>query len=184
VFDQPGRLRIEVTGDDLTLLTSEAGGHQIQRVPPTERKGRVHTSSVIVSVIPSHLYEKTDISISEKDLQIEWFSGTGKGGQNRNKVQACCRLTHIPSGITKSAQCRTRSQSYAEALNSLGAEIANNTEAESRSVLLTTKNTQTRNPANDRIRTYRFKDDIAIDHRTGKKASLSKVLGGRFDILS
>lgn len=120
MLDVPGEIHIEVCGDNLTQLNNEPGAHRLQRVPPTERRGRVHTSTVTVAVINTDQFTKPDYStIHENDLKIEWYSGTGAGGQNRNKVKCSCRLTHIPSGIVKTAQTRSRENSYKEAHASL-----------------------------------------------------------------
>ena len=93
-------------------LDNEPGGHRIQRVPPTERKGRVHTSTVTVAVLDPSIAQT---AIQDRDLRVEWYSGTGAGGQYRNKHQNSCRITHIPTGIQATAQCRSRENSYTEA---------------------------------------------------------------------
>ena len=102
-------IKIEVEGKDLRQLDNEAGGHRIQRVPPTERKGRVHTSSVTVAVIdPSISTDTSYTQIDDSDFSVEWFSGTGKGGQHRNKKKNSCKMTHIPTGIMETRQGRKR----------------------------------------------------------------------------
>ena len=106
MLDVPGETRIEVNGPDLTQLNNEPGGHRLQRVGPTERKGRVHTSTVTVAILNVDHYQPK--SINEKDIKVEWFSGTGCGGQNRNKVMTSCRLTHLETGTVQTAQCRSR----------------------------------------------------------------------------
>ncbi len=76
----------------------EAGGHRVQRVPLTERNGRVHSSTVTVSVLPDTV-QGGPAPLSEDDLQVEWYSGSGAGGQHRNKHQNSVQLRHLPTGI-------------------------------------------------------------------------------------
>lgn len=88
---------------NLNGLLSEAGGHRVQRIPHGEKRGRVHSSTVTVSVLDKSQPQKVVDEFDEKDFQITFFSGTGPGGQNRNKVQASARITHLPTGLVRSA---------------------------------------------------------------------------------
>lgn len=174
-------IRIEVDVPDTIRLEAEAGGHRIQRIPPTEKKGRVHTSTVTVSVTSA--VEKK-FNLDQRDVEIEWFSGTGKGGQNRNKVQNSCRLTHIPTGIQASAQTRDRTNSYKLALETLESRVIEQLKTESNKKKSLEKKTQVGSGMRgDKIRTYRFQDDIVCDHRSGKKSSATKILDGYFNLL-
>lgn len=185
VLDVPGKIHIAVEGPDLTHLRSEAGGHRLQRVPPTERKGRVHTSTVVVAVIDSAQHARADYSdIDRRDLHVEWYSGSGGGGQHRNKHQNSCRLTHIPTGIVKSAQTRSRDSSYKEALRDLTQVLQSNASHLS----MVTRSADRKNQMGsgmrgDKIRTYRFQDNVATDHNSGKKVPLSKYMNGFVDML-
>lgn len=172
-----GELHLEVTGKDLTGLENESGGHRIQRVPPTERKGRVHTSTVTVAIIENA--EKIDSSIPEKDLKIEWYSGTGAGGQHRNKKQNSCRITHIPTGTVVTAQSRSRENSLSEAMtiiqetfNKLQSSCYNSNIAADRKIQVGS------GMRGDKIRTYQFTNDLVVDHQTGKRMILSKYMRG------
>ena len=173
---------MEVEGSDLSALDSEPGGHRIQRVPPTERKGRVHTSTVTVAVIDSKAVSQ--VEFNKQDFKIEWYSGTGAGGQNRNKVMNSCRITHIPSGAVATAQTRSRINSLDLAKSSLLCRL--------NEIRASTVNGQISNERKeqvgsgmrgDKIRTYRFQDDIVTDHRTGKRSSVKKVMSGYFELL-
>lgn len=185
VLDAPGKYHIEVCGDDLIQLNNESGTSVLQRVPPTERKGRVHTSTVSVAVINTDQFIQPDYTvIDSKDLKIEWYSGTGCGGQRRNKVKSSCRLTHLPTNTVRTAQTRSRENSYNEALVALTIglqQVVSETLGIAKSHERKTQ--MGSGMFADKVRTYRFQDNIATDHRTGKKAHLSKVLEGNFDLL-
>lgn len=183
--DQPGEVHIEVTGTDLSQLSNESGGHRLQRVPPTERRGRVHTSTVTVAVLNTDDYTEPDYSqIDSSDFKIEWYSGTGAGGQHRNKHQNSIRLTHLPTGLIETAQCRSRETSHKEAMDAMLKTLRSN--AKYASIVaqsIERKKQMGSGQRGDKVRTYRFQDDIATDNRSGKKANLSKVMGGQFDLL-
>jgi protein subunit release factor A len=183
VDQRPGEIILEVTGQDLTELENEAGGHRIQRIPPTERRGRVHSSTVTVAVIDEavHLDRKL-LARSDGDFLVEWYSGTGCGGQYRNKHQNSCRLTHVPTGIIQTAQCRSRQNSLNEAkmnlIKLLDGRAGNN------AMLAADRRAQVGSGMRgDKVRTYRFQDNIVKDHVTGKSAPVDRVMSGRFDLL-
>jgi peptide chain release factor 1 len=151
-------------------------------VPPTERNGRVHSSTVTVAVLKSNTQKRREFA--DKDFRVEWFSGTGGGGQYRNKHQNSCRLIHIETGLVESAQCRSRANSYKEAKEALIRRIeamdANTHHQHTASIR---KNQVGSGMRGDKIRTYRFRDDIVTDHESGKSASCTKVMKGNFDLL-
>ena len=166
-------------------MQNEAGGHRLQRIPPTERKGRVHTSTVTVSALDLSQYQKPDYTkIEEKDLIIEWYSGTGAGGQHRNKHQNSIRLTHKPTGLVETAQKRSRESSKKDALSQLIKRLQQDAKNQYRiEITADRKNQMGSGMRGDKIRTYRFQDDVATDHRNSKKVILSKILEGNFDLL-
>jgi len=162
-------------------LYNESGGHRIQRVPPTERKGRVHTSTVTVAIVDPAEIKTT---IRDSDLKIEWYSGTGAGGQHRNKHQNSCRITHIPTGTVATAQCRSRENSLAEAMSAIEQRVCNQAQNEFTAEVSANRRQQVGSGMRgDKIRTYRFQDDRVQDHITSKTASTKKVLQGHFDLL-
>lgn len=174
-------MHILVDGPDLTSLESESGGHRIQRVPPTERKGRVHTSTVTVAVIDP---EVTAVVFNERDCDIDWFSGTGAGGQHRNKHQNSCRIVHRPTGITAVAQCRSRTNSLTEAMGIIQKRLDETVRIKYNTAIAQDRKTQVGSGMRgDKIRTYRFQDDKVQDHATNKTASVKRVLSGNFDLL-
>lgn len=166
-------------GTDLTGLDNEPGGHRIQRIPPTERKGRVHTSTVTVAVLDPCLPQT---QIREQDLKIEWYSGTGAGGQHKNKKMCSCRITHIPTGIIATAQTRERPNSYKLARADVESKvIRQQIEISDKSLGLTRKHQIGSGMRGDKIRTYRFQDDVTQDHRSGQKDRTSSVMKGNFE---
>jgi peptide chain release factor 1 len=177
----PGEVFIEVTGVDLSKLQNEAGGHRIQRVPPTERKGRVHTSTVTVAITDPELRVE---EYKESDFRIEWYSGTGAGGQHRNKHQNSCRMTYLPTGQTATAQCRSRQNSLESAKQALLETLNSQARREFKQNLDIDRKLQVGSGMRgDKIRTYRLQDDSVKDHNTGASATVSKVMRGYFDLM-
>ena len=166
----------------MTPLDSETGGHRIQRIPPTETKGRVQTSTVTVAVIePS---TETTSFYPDKDFSIEWYSGTGAGGQHRNKHQNSCRLKHLPTGLETTAQTRSRQSSLLEAKQKLISLVEEKYKATQHGQVSKLRKEQVGSgQRGDKIRTYRFKDDLCTDHNTGKSASVTQLLKGKFNLI-
>jgi peptide chain release factor 1 len=178
-----GECSLEVEGADLSGLDNEPGGHRIQRVPPTERKGRVHTSTVTVAVI-DRMEENKSSAIPQSDLRIEWYSGTGAGGQHRNKHQNSCRITHIPSGTVVTSQNRSRQNSLDSALSELRHRLDFEAKRTYNDNISTNRKSQVGSGMRgDKIRTYRFQDDRVQDHITELGAKCSTILKGNFDLL-
>ncbi len=123
-------------------------------------------------------------AIDSSDLRTEWYSGTGAGGQHRNKHQTSCRLKHLPSGIVVTAQCRSRENSFQEALSELQKRVSLSLDLASHEQTATVRREQVGSGERaDKMRTYRFQEDRVVDHRTGLSASLRSVMSGRFDLL-
>lgn len=107
---------------------------------------------------------------TKKDFKLEWFSGTGPGGQNRNKVQTCVRVTHIPSGLKAISQTeRTRQANLKYAFQTLGKRVKDWIETEIK------KDNVARVTSNERIRTYHFADNRIIDHASGLTISADSL---------
>jgi len=176
-----GEILIEVEAHDLNNLENETGGCRIQRVPPTERKGRVHTSTVTVAVIDPTVVK---FNIQDSDLRIEWYSGTGAGGQNRNKVKNSCRITHIPTGVITTAQTRDRTTSLKLAKQEIIKRVS-----EAQASVVLSKTAQIRKEQvgsgmrGDKSKTIRFQDNTVVDHFTGKRMQADKFMRGFMDAL-
>lgn len=141
----------------------------------------MHTSTVTVAIIDE---STSTIKVSDADLKIEWYSGTGAGGQHRNRHQNSCRITHIPTGIVATAQCRSRENSLAEAKSAIVERVDKiHKDAYTKEVALDRKAQVGTGMRGDKIRTYRFQDDRVHDHITGRSAKCSAVLRGNFDTL-
>ena len=124
------------------------------------------------------------VVIPSIDLKIEWYSGTGAGGQHRNKHQNSCRITHIPTGEVATAQCRSRQNSLDMAMTDIKTRIDNLAKSSyNNSVASNRKQQVGSGMRGDKIRTYRFQDDVVKDHLTDKTASVKKVMSGNFDLL-
>lgn len=157
-------------------MLDEAGGHRWQRVPPTEKKGRVQTSTVTVAVLER---ECSTFELNEKDLEYEYFRSGGPGGQHQNKTSSGVRVRHIPTGIT--AESRGRSQKNNRRL--AREEVQTKLVSKRASKIHNSQNRRRKNQIGsgmrgDKIRTYRVRDDKVVDHRTNKKARLSSLLKG------
>lgn len=117
-------------------------------------------------------------------FRVEWYSGTGAGGQHRNKHQNSCRITHLASGTVVTAQCRSRENSLAQARQEILARVNGRLDG---AVLEARAGERKRQVGSgergDKVRTYRFQDDVVKDHRTGRQARTSAVMAGRFDLL-
>lgn len=124
------------------------------------------------------------IRVMDADLKIEWYSGTGAGGQYRNKHQNSCRITHIPTGITAKAECRSRTNSLEEAKLAIQQRVDSEAQRQYNTTVASDRKRQVgTGMRGDKIRTYRFQDDNVQDHLTGKRAKCSSVLKGNVDLL-
>ena len=124
------------------------------------------------------------VAIPETDLKIEWYSGTGAGGQHRNKHQNSCRITHIPTGEVATAQCRSRQNSLDQARTDIQQRVDKLTKTSYNTHIASDRRQQVGSGMRgDKIRTYRFQDDVVKDHVTDRTASVKKVLAGNFDLL-
>lgn len=163
-------------------LLGEVGGHRIQRVPPTERRGRVHSSTVTVSVLENK--GSGGEQAHPDEFVKEWFSGSGAGGQHRNRHKNALRLKHLPTGEVVTAQCRKRPQSEAQAWAEMRARLESRRAAADHQVEASIRREQVGlGEKADKRRTYRFQDDVVVDHTTGKRAKASRVMKGQFEML-
>jgi len=125
-----------------------------------------------------------DCSFNEKDCEINWFSGTGPGGQNRNKVMASCRIRHIPSGLTATAQTRSRKTSLQQAISDLKKRLDHSTQTSNHYAENSIRKNQVGSgQRSDKIRTIQFQNNRAVDHKTGKKCTAQQYMQGGMYLL-
>jgi len=162
----------------------ESGVHRIQRVPETEKSGRIHTSTASVAILP--IWPKQAIEVKPDDLEITFSRAGGPGGQNVNKVETAVRILHKPSGVVVlSTQERSQQKNREQAMGILRAKLIEEKrlkeEKESREARKEQIGTQDRS---EKIRTYNFLQDRITDHRLKKSwHNIDKIMAGDLDAI-
>lgn len=160
----------------------EAGGHRWQRIPPTERSGRVHTSTVTVAVF--EMRERHRFALRDVDIEVRTTMDSGPGGQHRNKTESCVVMRHIPTGIEAKAASKSQHRNRQSAREMLEGRVAAFVAAKAAATERADRKAQVGSGMRgDKVRTYRVRDDIVTDHRSGRKARLRDVLAGRLEHL-
>jgi peptide chain release factor 1 len=175
---------VTITTAHIAGFLNEAGGHRIQRVPPTEKRGRVHTSTVTVSVLDEARAQTIYDKRSKDDFEYRWFSGTGKGGQHRNKHQNCLELTHVPTGTKVSAQGRSREANERDCMAAILTKLDEMRDGRGAKATNDIRARQIGSGMRgDKRRTYRFQDDGVVDHVTGRNGSCKRFMRGDIETL-
>ncbi|OGM08635.1 hypothetical protein A2159_03780 [Candidatus Woesebacteria bacterium RBG_13_34_9] len=175
-------LTLQITGENIfNLLKNEAGVHRVQRIPTTEKRGRIHTSTATVAVLPE--IKETEININPNDLDISFFRSGGHGGQNVNKVSTAVRLVHRPTGIVVTAsEERFQEQNRIIAMSILRSKLWEKAELEKEKTIAGYRSSIGRGMRAEKIRTYNFPQDRVTDHRIGKSfGNLEAIMDGNLD---
>lgn len=170
---------LSVTGKQAKqVFANESGGHRFQRVPPTERRGKVQTSTITVATMEESSFQ--ELSIPESDLEYQFTRSGGKGGQNVNKVSSCCILKHLPTGIQiRSESERQQHQNKILALERLKAKLLElHTSAEIQQRNFSRRNQIGSGMRGDKRRTIRYQDGIVTDHLCNVTLQLKDYLRG------
>jgi peptide chain release factor 1 len=172
-----------IKGDDAwTRMAHEAGVHRVQRVPATEAKGRVHTSSATVSILPEA--EEVDVALDPNELKIDVYRSSGPGGQSVNTTDSAVRITHLPTGIVVSMQDeKSQIQNRVKALVVLRSRLLKAAQDAQAAELGDLKRSQIgAGGRSEKIRTYNFKENRVTDHRINLTTyTLDAVLAGDLD---
>lgn len=148
-------------------LKNESGVHRVQRVPVTEKRGRIHTSTATVAVLPE--IKENEVQINPNDLEWSFTRAGGHGGQNVNKVSTAVRLVHKPTGIVAEArEERFQEQNRQIALSLLRSKLWEKQEEEKLRTIAGYRSLIGRGMRAEKIRTYNFPQDRVTDHRLGK----------------
>ena len=173
-------MTIEVSGGEAyDALRYETGVHRVQRIPATEKSGRIHTSTASIAVLP--IRPKSTIDINPADIEMEFSRAGGAGGQSVNKVETAVRLIHKPTGLEVRSQSeRSQLANREKAMQILSAKLEQlHEEEEAKKHAAERKEQIGTGDRSEKIRTYNYLQDRVTDHRLKESwHNLPKIMGG------
>lgn len=173
----------EIEGENVyRLLKQEMGVHRVQRIPETEKTGRVHTSTVSLAILPEA--KEVDIEINPADITVEFFRSSGPGGQNVNKVETAVRLVHKPTGLMVTSQAgRSQQKNRETAMTLLRTRLLDARRQEEESKRAKERKEQIgTGDRSEKIRTYNFPQDRVTDHRVKESwHNINSILEGNLE---
>jgi len=171
-------------GDIFSKMKYEGGVHRVQRIPSTEKAGRIHTSTATVAVLPKP--KKAEIKIRPEEIKIDFYRASGPGGQYVNKRETAVRITHLPTGLAVTSQTeRNQLQNKENAMSILEAKLLEKKQLEEGEKITDKRKAQIgRAKRAEKIRTYNFPQDRITDHRIKKSwKRLEKILSGELEVI-
>ena len=184
VEEREGYVSIWLSGPHVKqIYKNEVGNHRWQRIPPTERKGRVHTSSITVAILEVNDYK--EVTIRPDEIRIETTRGSGAGGQHKNVTDSCVIVTHYSTGIKVVRDGRNQHKNKEDALKEITKRVNEYYRTGHISDSVEERRDQIgKGERSDKRRTYRVKDAMVTDHITNKTASLKDILRGKLELLA
>lgn len=185
LLEDDGHIVARVKGEGAgKAFQHEAGKHCVQRVPPTEKGSRSHTSMISVAVLP--MKENVEQQLNMNEVEVETTGGHGPGGQHQNKTESAVRAKHKPTGITVFINGRKQHQNRREALKILATKVAEVQQREVNAAYSKERQAQLGGGGRSaKVRTYNFIKGRAVDHRLNVKCgNVDAIIDrGRFDLL-
>lgn len=176
-------MTLEIVGDDVySKFKNEAGVHRVQRIPSTEKQGRIHTSTATVAVLAKP--SATQINIRPQDIRSEYYKASGAGGQYVNKRMSAIRIIHIPTGEIVTCQTeRSLQQNKESALSILAARLLEKQRLDLEKQMGGARKAQIGTAMREeKMRTYNFPQDRITDHRIGKNFhDIESIMDGKMD---